>query len=209
MLVCDEHKWIFLRNPKTASRSVTRALRDNFVTRNKQNYHGWKISEPKPFTEVVPFQTADFLFSYPRPQSQELSGYFVFTTVRNPYERVVSGWQYFNKKKGDLNFNEYVNSISGKRKRFPFETFPIRQTDVLDLIRGVHILRYENLEEDFNALPFVGQQIVLPQVGVQTYDDWKSHYTLDLETKVYELLQIDFERLGYKRLNFKEQISLL
>lgn len=193
MLVCDEHKWIFLRNPKTATRSVTVALKNNFFTRKVGNYHSWEI--PK-----------------------KLSEYFIFSTVRNPYERAISGWQHWVGNGKNLTFEEFFDAqkdwadlkMSGFMMKKSEGRYWKIQSNTLNKIKGeVHILRYENLEEDLNSLPFI-DNIVLPRIGVQNYGDWKSHYTPDLEAKVYELLQKDFERFGYKRVNFnKEQISLL
>jgi hypothetical protein len=199
MLICDEYKWIFLRNPKTASRSVSYTLKSIFVTRKYLPFHNW----------IIP---------------KELSEYFIFTTVRNPYARVISDWKAWIKKglkkhgksNYSLNFEKFFEDLnSGKIKRkADFEWR--RQVGVIDKIEGVHILRYESLEKDFNALPFIDQHkgtywtslgslnfpFVLPQIGIQNYDDWQSYYTPDLEAKVYEFLKNDFERFGYKRLKF-------
>ena len=188
MLICDEHKFIFLRNPKTASRSVTKALKDNFTTRNVGNYHSWKISK-------------------------ELTGYFVFTTVRNPYERTISGWQHWVGNGKNFTLKEFLDIVvrSTKEKKWPNGLEWKVQAEMFDNIkRKVHFLRYETLEEDLNFLPFVDKQIVLPQIGIQNYGDWKDHYSLDLEIRIYKLLQKDFERFGYERWHFdKGQVSLL
>jgi hypothetical protein len=184
MLICDEYKWIFLRNPKTASRSVSYALENIFVTRRYPPFHNW----------IIP---------------KELKEYFVFTTVRNPYARAISSWQAwikkglvkFGKSKYSLNFEKFFEDLnSGKINGRNYDWR--RQVGVIDKIEEVHILRYESLEKDFNDLPFIDQQIVLPQIGIQNYDDWQGYYTPDLEAKVYEFLKNDFERFGYKRLKF-------
>lgn len=182
MLVCDEHRFVFLRNPKTASRATTRALRSNFDVRRVGGYHNWRISK-------------------------EFVGHLVFTTVRNPYERAVSGWQHWVNNGRSISFEKFLGTSTVKK---PGMLWKLQSSILGQIDQKVHILRYESLEEDLNALPFVNERIVLPRVGVQNYGDWKSHYTPELEERVYKLLQKDFERFGYERWYFdKKQIGLL
>ena len=133
MLVCDEHKFIFLRNPKTASRSVTRALSENFNVRQVGVYHDWKI--PK-----------------------ELVGYFVFVVVRNPYTRAVSGWKHWYGG-GWTDFGEWTQELAktpiilGNWHTTIDQAVIVtkgrhwkRQTEILDKFGDdIHIIRYENL----------------------------------------------------------------
>jgi len=206
MLVCDEHKFVFLRNPKTASRSVSAALSEKFDVRQVGIYHDWKIPE-------------------------ELTGYFVFAVVRNPYVRAVSGWRHWSKRPETNDFSlvwmgDSYEATSNSRLAFgkwtqkfiqPIDKiiFPKgrhwkRQTEILDKIGSdVHLIRYENLEEDLNSLSFI-DNIVLPSIGVQDYGDWRTHYTPEIEARVYQACKEDFVRLGYKRWHFdKGQIALL
>jgi hypothetical protein len=186
MLVCDEHKFVFLRNPKTASRSVTKALAEKFDCRTVGIYHDWKIPE-------------------------ELTGHFIFTVVRNPYVRAVSGWKHWSRGQG-VDFNEWTQRFVRPLNKviFPKGKHWKRQTEILDKISSdVHLIRYENLEEDLNSLSFI-DNIVLPSIGVQDYGDWRTHYTPEIEARVYRACREDFYRLGYKRWHFdKGQIALL
>lgn len=191
MLVCDEHKFIFLRNPKTASRSITRALAEKFDCRTVGIYHDWQIPE-------------------------ELTGHFVFTVVRNPYVRAVSGWMHWAGayEGGKITFDEWtkrlIKPVGKKSIIFPKGRHWKRQTQILDQISSdVHLIYYENLTEDLNSLPFI-DNIILPSVGVQNYGDWKDYYTPQIEARVYQACEEDFTRFGYKRWHFdKGQISLL
>jgi hypothetical protein len=186
MLVCDEHKFVFLRNPKTASRSLTRALSEIFNVRQVGLYHNWEIPE-------------------------DLAGYFVFIVVRNPYVRAVSGWQHWASKK-NISFDEWTQEIIQpiKGNVFPKGRHWRRQTEILDEIgQDVFLIRYDNLEEELNSLSFI-DNIVLPFIGVQDYGDWRTHYTPEIEARIYQTCKEDFERLGYERWHFdKRQIGLL
>ena len=191
MLVCDEHKFVFLRNPKTASRSVSEALSKEFNVRQVGIYHDWQIPE-------------------------EFVGHFVFTVVRNPYVRAVSGWMHWAGayKGGKITFDEWtkrlIKPVGKENIIFPKGRHWKRQTQILDQISSdVHLIYYENLAEGLNSLPFV-DNIVLPYVGVQNYGDWKTYYTPQIEARVYQACEEDFNRLGYERWHIdKGQISLL
>lgn len=212
MLVCDEHKFVFLRNPKTASRSITRALSKKFQCRRVGLYHSWKI--PKEFL-----------------------GHFVFATVRDPYTRSVSAWQHWlrtgktspnvafdwsliesplwrpDRPDRDFDFERFSKVIFNTRlSDYPQGAHWKLQSEILDQIdTEVHLLKYENLEADLNSLPFI-DNINLPRIGVYAtkYGDWQQYYTPEVETRIYETLKPDFERFGYKRWYFdKKQIGLL
>lgn len=67
MIVCEEKQWVFIRNPRTASRSIAKFLFSNFRC-----------------TETLPVHRV----SIP-PQYLEFDAY---TVIRNPIERAISFW---------------------------------------------------------------------------------------------------------------------
>ena len=189
MLVCDEHKFVFLRIPKTASRSISKALTGMFDCRTVGYHHNNKV--PK-----------------------ELMEYFCFAVVRNPYERAISAWLHWEKdlqKHGkNLFFNSYLERNS--QPCFPEMTreylllmgdsdneyWKTQSEFIEEANANVHVLKYENLEEDLNALPFI-EKIEPPLVGKQNYGNWRDYYGWELETRVFQHQKADFENFGYKR----------
>lgn len=137
--------------------------------------------------------------------------YFKFVFVRNPYDRVVSGWNY-NIKVNNLNidFNVYMqmeNIVSD----FEFwHCFLPQSASVIDE-KGNYfvnfVAKYENLEEDFqNILKKIGFANILhtPEIKINNlkHDLYTKYYdqkTLDIVNKIYEK---DFELFGYKKYEF-------
>lgn len=183
MLVCNEHKFIFLRNPKTASRSLSNFFKKYFNVNEITAFHSTEIPE---------------LYS----------DYLVIATVRNPYSRAVSGWQHWIKKQlsGQTSFDFFLDPstiVTDDDGNHHMESWK-NQSDVLEKFSHKIILQYETLHKDLIALPFINE-VELPKIGVQNYNNWKDYYTLALAEKVYNLFKKDFEMFGYKRW----EISLL
>ena len=188
MLICDEHKFVFLRNPKTASRSLTKILNQNFNTREIGPYHGQNIPE-------------------------KYLDYYIFFTVRNPYTRMISTWQHIchqrNWSPEEFTFDKTLKIQSIITRHLSEEKEPVEswwlQSSVMDKFEA-NVITYENIENDFNNLDFISEKIVLPEIGKQNYGNWKKYYTPEIENKIYKYFRKDFDRFDYKRelnINFK------
>jgi len=66
MIVSDKHKYVYIGIPRTGSKSMNHWLCSYFDGRNHGGHHDYEVPE-------------------------EVSDYLVFTVVRNPYDRAVSG----------------------------------------------------------------------------------------------------------------------
>lgn len=193
MLICKSHRFVFIRNPKTASRSLTEIFENNFDVIENSTYHSWYVPE-------------------------EYSDYFVFMFVRNPYSRTVSAWQHVcrdTKKVGGKHiptFAEFVDfkgmnlklekepaehHVKKRRRNFFFQAWMMDWVLNETKVNRLNIFKYENLEEDFHRLPFIKKRYDIPRVGVMV-DDWMQFYTSQkIKKMVYDNLKIDFERFGY------------
>jgi len=179
MIVCHEPKFAFIRNPKTASRSVTKILQDNFTVWDCSDYHGW----------ILPEACQD---------------YFTFMFVRNPFSRTVSAWLHVCEDRirvgraSSPSLAQFVDyggfGLHNARNYF-------KQSDLLKWIEAdtkskVTILKYENLAEEIRNLPFMPEGIELPHIG-NSGKDWMSFYTPEIEERVRQALAEDFETFGY------------
>ena len=127
------------------------------------------------------------------------NGYFKFTFVRNPFDKIVSQYHYnqrnnFTSK--DLTFKEYVKewSLGKKISKFPQQhLFYI--DDKLDFIG-----KFENLQEDFNVVcDKIGiPQQQLPHKNQSKHKCYTEYYDEETKQIVAEKYAKDIEYFGYK-----------
>ena len=144
--------------------------------------------------------------------------YFSFTVCRNPYARAVSLW--WSTCRPDLptewdhyGFRETVKKYTsfevfivwlaglGKVTNRQRPAAKVSQTIWQGGMRLDHFIHIKNLEEEFNALPFVN----MPETGLTLFSNEsrysKKHYTEYLTPKAIEAVQkwafADFKKFGY------------
>jgi hypothetical protein len=156
---------------------------------------------------------------------REYEDYYVFTTVRNPYTRCVSlynfifvlgfwGTLYRQFPKEGIPFDQYIDWITDgvlegvnwkidvlkrslKSSIFDQPYNPKRHVPV----RIDRFIKIENLQEEFSTLPFFEN---VPKEALETrYNSAKevrqSHFPEELADKFYERFKEDFEFFGYSR----------
>jgi hypothetical protein len=180
MVINDKYKFAYIHVQKTAGSSLTEALLmiDGSSNDNNQRKH---------------------IFIN---QSEVPQGYYKFSFVRNPWERMVSWWNMFEKKgkfndfstyilDNATNFSEFLDAINiddNIKKSTPLlksygKSISVNQLDYLideneNMIMDF-VGRYENLQEDFNTiltnvkLP----NIILNQKNKFDRPDYKTFYT--------------------------------
>lgn len=198
MIICNKQKVVFVAVPKTGTRSIYKVLQNQ--------YNGQRLSD---HLQVVP---------------KQYKNYFTFIIKRNPYDRACSlywalcrrnptfdqyGWlESLKQKKFENNFENFLKiAISGKRHRIDH---PIPQHRFHNRNRIDAILRFENLQEDFNNLPFVKEWIELPRmnitVGIKSTPDkirvprppWKEIINDKSIQLINQIYAEDFKLLGYE-----------
>ena len=135
-----------------------------------------------------------------------------FVIIRNPYERIISeyycrwgGWGIKNKLKSSKEkFNDNIKKkILKNHKKMSSHWVP--QHFYIDLNVKIHIIKYENLTEEFNELmKKYNYDITLNKHS----NKGKKKFTLnDLSDEVISLINNiydkDFEMFGYKKINTK------
>jgi len=187
MIICDDHKFVFISTTKTGSSTIRKVLK-----KYHSGYSGYKHQPLISVREKYPF----------------IQNYLKFAFVRNPYDWVVS-WFFYRKRKNNINNTrgiDFKNWLSDENSTAYNEKGLGLNVSQFDFIQGSHdckldfIGRFENLQEDFNI---ICDKIKIPQQNLPHKNKSKhKHYTeyYDEETKsiVAEKYAKDIEYFGYK-----------
>jgi hypothetical protein len=126
-----------------------------------------------------------------------------FMVVRNPYERMISQYNwYIGRVKEDIGVNHYLyrelEDLGSRYNRFRCHF--IAQHRYLEPQYNIRVLRYENLEEEFNALmKEYGYSIVLDRkINVSKKVASLSDLTLDTIELINRIYEKDFTTFGYE-----------
>lgn len=182
MIICREHKFVFISTPKGGTHSMYCMLLNRFDCQRVGGFHNRRI-----------------------PPAIARQKFFVFTTVRNPYTRAVSGWahavdrepRFFPVVRGArsfsfLDFLKWLQTTKDKNgltqtqsrwlKRVPYDRF----------------LKLEQLEEQFMTLPFAKGQFTFPKLNTSHI---KASDCLNDETAalIEKWASADFDNFGYSR----------
>jgi len=169
---------------------------DNSVGNHENKIHG----------TLIYYKTSPYINSIMNMNKEKWNTYFIFTFIRNPYDRIVSGWNYINKYK--IPFNAFLN-LNMKANSFDYwHVFMTQSRHLIDLngkINVNYIGKFESLEDDLN--------IVLNKIGFtkithkpfkknsKSHKNYKEYYNDEILNKVNNLLKEDFGNLDYKILN--------
>ena len=188
MMVSDKNKIAYIAIPKTGTRSMYHILKTEF---------GGKIS-------------GDHRKKIP----EYCNKFFVFTTIRNPYDRICSAYwstcmtvrdqyrfkQKLKKHKLDNTLANYLHMLTtGKASHITAN----KQVHWIRPNKIDKIIKQENLEEEFNKLPFVKKPYKLPNLNSSRFTKNPSRPPTDkLLTKksidmINEFYKEDFEALKY------------
>jgi len=181
LYINKESKWLWLRIHKTAGTSMyDNFLRDYCINVNKGEQRTEAIHWAKNITDV------------------ELKDYFVWTFVRNPYDRFNSMASMFNKDPNDFaeNFEYYIqNSVMFRHTR-PQHLF----THHKGQLQADYVGRFESLQADFD--------VICKKMGVPLHSLGKfntsnhGHWKNDLDKKTIRFVNKYYEK-DFKYFNYK------
>ena len=181
-MISHKFKFIFIHIPKTGGTSIEKF----FDT--KLNYDLKHLTNVEYDEECV-----------------NCNGYIKFSVIRNPWERMVSYWNYrqsvaWATDDGEIPiFTDWMKFVHQKKSR-PLLTMFDFLRDKTDTIKNIHLIRFENLQEDFDI---VCDKIKIPKQELPHSNNRNhKHYTeyYDDETReiVAEKYAKDIEYFGYK-----------
>lgn len=183
MLISHEYQFVFIRNPKTGTKSISKLL-SSYGTYEHGHYHEWKV--PK-----------------------EFSKYCIFTVVRHPVTRLISAYKnrihawhtlgktYQEKAKKSpslfvgepLNFFDYCRENKSCYWENQYRTIAENNVEI-------KILKFENLVNEISKLPFLKENNIIDHIGANPI---KSKIKIDsLSHKIIkQKYQEDFLKLSY------------
>ena len=168
MVFSHKFKYVYFAIPKTASTSIIEVL--------IKEYDGQFWDKGDKHENLLPLTMND---------------YFCFASVRNPYQRGISAYNYINRKRDvPLNFctcRDRFHLISMSRylslpltiRRYATindnaNVFNLPISPDYILPRLDYTVAVESLENDFNRLPFVNKRHTLPYLN-QSIKDFGNH----------------------------------
>lgn len=133
MIISRKKKFIFVHNPRTAGRSISKVLNPWRDMRAASRSQHWTLSEIKDRVSL------------------DTSGFFIFGFVRNPWSRFFSLFIYLQLL--DVESGATVNELAA---RLGSDAWLDRLATVRPQVEyfddTVHIGRYENLKKDFATI---------------------------------------------------------
>jgi chondroitin 4-sulfotransferase 11 len=197
-MINNKHKYIFIHIPKTGGTSIESAL--NIKQEHKS--HEYYKKELKQYTD-----------------------FFVFTIVRNPFDRSVSDYKWTTNTKYPYPAKELKEMFMNKSFKYFLKTYyNLQYKDVksfrdfnwfkdhhlthcrgqLDLLNPVseidYIIRFENLQEDFDIvcdkIGIPHQQ--LPHLNESNHKHYTEYYDEETKQIVAKKYAKDIEYFGYE-----------
>ena len=200
MVYSRKKKYLFLHPQKTAGTSVSKALIEIDPTA--------KQTPDKHYTlEKLLIQKRN-----PMTQDDDLSEYFKFMTVRNPWDRMVSYYLYEQQYKGkhlERSFEDWLSNSPDKRRVGWTATGKWCVTDYPQTFFGKnlekkfvmdYVIRFDNLIEDFKV---VCKKIGLnyggmPQELPTRRWEYQAYYNDNTKELVRRAFKEDIDRFGYE-----------
>lgn len=190
-----KHKVIFIHIPKTAGTSVLKILMGKKIRRDHLSYS-----------------------VYQKAQSKIFNNYFKFCFVRNPYDRLVSAFEYLKNggnQNGDLYFKELIENHYPTFEEFVLGFLNKDNVNSILLLRPQYLFvcdekfeimvdfcgRFENIERDINVVcEKVGIDKKLEKTNASNKKNHQYYYFNEkVKKKVYEIYSKDFEIFGYSK----------
>jgi len=202
--VSVDKKAIFVHVPKNAGTSITKALRRTggfksppYDSVDHDFEMGWKDGESRRLMRAI---------------GEDLwNECFRFAFVRNPWDRLVSGWQFTRQRgKHELSFAEYVKDLpsldtsqepEALERAISTHWHAMPQSDhlVVDGVVAVDFIGHvETLDEDWRAISErIGSDESIPRANTSDRGEYRSYYTDDLLAIVDERFRLDVATFGY------------
>ena len=162
-----EKKAIFIHIPKTAGSYLAEVLQKNYGFKNYylqrpdhkqfcfQNYidNSVKYHENKIHGTIVYYKTSKYLNNIMGMNEEKWNTYHKFCFVRNPFDRIVSGWNYCNKY--NIDFDKFINFDFDTNSFDYWHTFMPQYRHIINE-KGEKFIDFigyfENIEEDLKVV---------------------------------------------------------
>jgi len=187
-MINNEYNFLFIRVAKTASTSLISGL-----PKTKTPANGWPYDQ-----NHIPL----WYYKNSILKDSSYKNLFKFSFVRNPYDRAVSIWKYWNKwsrSQGGktLDFKTLLTLNSDLINK---EKFSSKYSNQYEFTKGCDFVgRLENLQEDFDtACNHIGiESKKLPFKNRTSHDHYSKYYNDETRQIVKEKYFKDLDYFGY------------
>lgn len=209
-MISHKYKFIFIFPPKTGSTSLSKYLLnyanfEHFLDQRKANSFDFSefkndfnenrwLQVPVPIRFSIRRKHAT-LFSY---YDRHVSEYSIFTTIRNPYDRMVSFWKYWSTFVNNRFKNDFKSFVLSSKK-FVLPQFDFINSDIVPFNK-INIVRFENIQTDFDL---ACDKIKIPRTKLSHENKTEhKHYTEYFDNESREIIETrfakDLDYFGYK-----------
>lgn len=165
---------------------------DRSVHKHENKLHG----------TLMYYKTSPYINKIMNMNEEKWNNYYIFSFIRNPYDRIVSGWNYVNKYK--IPFENYIN-IGMKANSFDYWHVFMPQTrhliDNHGKIRCDFLGKFENIENDLKTiLQYMGFSIIhIPfKKNSKKHDKYMNYYKNEnIIKKVNIIIHEDLKNFDY------------
>lgn len=192
-MISHKHKCIFIHQRKVAGVSIV----EFFGLRKTENGHM--------FNDGV--LSNDGRFGYWKDRYEKYNDYFVFTAVRNPWDRFISGWKYLPDFKNE-EIKQVIKKIPELRKnhknQFSRYTHLARpQLDTLMDEDGIFVpdfvMRFESIDKDWlKVCNKLGIEGTLPHINKSKHEHYTEYYDEETKQLIANKFAKDIEYFEYK-----------
>lgn len=220
-MIDHKNKFIFLHIPKTAGTSIGQHFYNEY-------YNGTSLNQSLHLDFGYLDKYTSYRIHFDNLNEEILKNYFVFTVVRNPYDRFISLYK-FDKEIKSINFDDFCSNFKKKYENSFGKLEKIDETpkdmkfisdkiykninsiSQTDYLRGTYtdyidkfpyinkILKFENLENDFKEVcDILKISDKLPHLNKRKYDVEVSLSELN-KNRIYEMFEEDFINFGYDK----------
>ncbi len=178
-MISRQHECIFIHQRKCAGQAVIRTFG---LSPNNPDFHFIKDGVLSPEYERRP------------------ADYFIFSVVRNPWDRFVSGWKYCASTRLRT-LRDVLRDLPQDGHDYRHLTRP--QVDILFDREGRPVadflMRYESIQHDFDTVcdRLAKSHATLPRVNVGSRSDYRSYFDDECRTLFEQRFPRDIAAFGY------------
>jgi hypothetical protein len=211
-----DKKAIYIHIPKNGGSYIAEILSKHYGFQNfylkrpdhkffcKNEDYSVDKHENKLYGTLFYYRTSNYINKIMNMNEKKWNSYFIFTFTRNPYDRVVSGWNYCNKK--NISFKNYLNLKNNVNSYDYWHVFMTQANHIFHNPKNnkinLHFIgKLENLEEDLKiALNKIGIHNIYhtpSKKNSKQHNNFKNYYDDQSLEKVNILFKEDFFHFDY------------
>ena len=150
------------------------------------------------------FKTSPFINKKMNMTQQKWDTYYKFCFIRNPYDRIISGWYHVNKL--NIPFSNYLNLYNRCNDVEFMHVFMPQVRNIINEKGKININfigQFENLEDDFQkVLKNIGVKDIIhdvkKQMNKREHNPFYTYFGQESLNKVNLILKEDFKFLNFK-----------